>query len=324
MELISEEHYRQQMEEVVEPGLARICRRGFLAARRKRTGSIGKLYYEYYRVADPRGNVVISHGFTENAEKYRELIWYFVREGYQVFIMEHRGHGRSFREVDDVSLTHVEHFRDYVEDFSRFVKRVVIPAGKGKPLYLFAHSMGGAVGAAVLERIPGLFEKAVLSSPMMKVNMGKAPVWLAWLVTAVYTALGYGKEYAPGHCPYPGEGRFEKSSATSRARFDYYEEKKRNHRWMQNHGASCRWAMECIAGAARVRSRRGCARVSCPVLVLQAERDTFVADRGEVLFSDRVRRGRCVKFPGTKHELYRSGNETLEKYLRTIFAFLEE
>lgn len=322
VELISEEHYREQMEEKVEPELAKKRRWGYMRACHGTPDQ--KIYYEYYPLEDPRGNLVISHGFTETAEKYQELIYYFLKEGYQVFIMEHRGHGRSFREVEDVSLTHVEHFRFYVEDFSRFAKRVVLPASRNRPLYLFAHSMGGAVGAAVLERSPGLFERAVLSSPMMKVNMGRAPVWLAWLVAAACTAFGNGKRYAPGHRPYPGEGNFEKSSSTSRARFEYYEEKKKKTPWMQNHGASCRWAVEGLAGAARVRSRRGSRRVSCPVLVLQAEQDAFVADRGEVLFGRRVPEGKCVRFPKTRHELYRSDNETLRKYLETIFLFLEE
>ena len=30
-----------------------------------------------YRAFRPRGVVVISHGFTENAEKYKEIVYYF-------------------------------------------------------------------------------------------------------------------------------------------------------------------------------------------------------------------------------------------------------
>ena len=45
--------------------------------------------------------VVISYGFTENARKYSELIWYFLLDGYSVCVLEHRGHGYSVRDVDD-------------------------------------------------------------------------------------------------------------------------------------------------------------------------------------------------------------------------------
>ena len=48
-----------------------------------------------------RGAVVISYGFTENARKYSELIWYFLLDGYSVCVLEHRGHGYSVRDVDD-------------------------------------------------------------------------------------------------------------------------------------------------------------------------------------------------------------------------------
>ena len=54
-----------------------------------------KMYYEIYKINDDIGGIVISHGFTECIEKYREFIYYLTREGYSVYIMEHRGHGRS-------------------------------------------------------------------------------------------------------------------------------------------------------------------------------------------------------------------------------------
>lgn len=281
-----------------------------------------RIYYECYKRENPLGNIVISHGFTENSGKYKELIYYFLEEGYQVFILDHRGHGRSWRMVEDVSLTHVSYFQEYVNDMIWFTRNIVRPESKGKPLYLFGHSMGGAVGAAVLEQAPELFKKAVLSSPMMKINMGKAPLWFAWLMAALCTLAGRGRKYAPGHHAYTGKERFEDSSAASRARFEYYESKKKENRWMQNNGASCRWAMTCILDAAVVRSRRACSHVRCPVLVMQAEEDAFVTDRGEELFAARIRRGKCIRFPGTKHEIYRSGNAVLKKYMEMIFRFL--
>ena len=36
-------------------------------------------------------------GFTEFAEKYDELVWYFLLAGYSVCVLEHRGHGKSAR-----------------------------------------------------------------------------------------------------------------------------------------------------------------------------------------------------------------------------------
>lgn len=42
-----------------------------------------------YRAFRPRGVVVISHGFTENAEKYKEIVYYFIKEHFHVYLPEH-------------------------------------------------------------------------------------------------------------------------------------------------------------------------------------------------------------------------------------------
>ena len=39
-----------------------------------------------YRAFRPRGVVVISHGFTENAEKYKEIVYYFIKEHFHVYL----------------------------------------------------------------------------------------------------------------------------------------------------------------------------------------------------------------------------------------------
>lgn len=54
-----------------------------------------KIYYEKYIKKDSKGKIVISHGLAECIEKYTEIIYYFLKEGYAVYILEHRGNGRS-------------------------------------------------------------------------------------------------------------------------------------------------------------------------------------------------------------------------------------
>ena len=116
---IKDAGYAQQMQEVIEPYLETCRKNGYYE---RQTGM--PLYYETYTVENPKGNVVIVHGFTENVEKYWEVIYYFIKEKYQVYLMDHRGHGKSFREAGDLdcSLTHVENFEDYIEDLHGFIE----------------------------------------------------------------------------------------------------------------------------------------------------------------------------------------------------------
>ena len=43
-------------------------------------------------------------------------------------------------------------------------------------IYLYGHSMGGGIAAAVAARAPEMFEKVILSSPMIRPLTGGVPV----------------------------------------------------------------------------------------------------------------------------------------------------
>ena len=145
-----------------------------------------------------RGVVVISHGFTEFARKYSEMAWYFLLSGYSVCILEHRGHGHSAHDVSNPSLVWIDDWRRYVADFAAFADTVGREYACGEPLNLYCHSMGGGIGAAVMEHYPSLFDKAVLSAPMIAPVVGM-PTWIARIATGALCGLGFGKARVFGH-----------------------------------------------------------------------------------------------------------------------------
>ena len=135
-----------------------------------------------------RGAIVISHGFTEFARKYSEMAWYFLLAGYSVCILEHRGHGHSVHDVDNPSLVWIDDWRRYVSDFAAFADTVGREYACSEPLNLYCHSMGGGIGAAVMEHYPSLFDKAVLSAPMIAPVVGM-PTWIARIATGALCGL---------------------------------------------------------------------------------------------------------------------------------------
>ena len=145
--LIQAPDYSRVMNDTVLPWLsARGCETSVLSA------DGHPLFCVSYEADNPVGTVVIVHGFTENAYKYAELIWSLLHLGFSVLAYDQRGHGRSWRAdgIPDISVTHVDHFSDYVEDL-----KTVCNAYKDKlpsPWFLFAHSMGGAVASLYLEQ----------------------------------------------------------------------------------------------------------------------------------------------------------------------------
>lgn len=317
MHWITEEAYEEQMRREAEP---------YLAARRE-SGFVERVkgqpvYYEHYRADEPHAVIVISHGFTESLEKFAESIYYMLQAGYEVWAVEHRGHGRSFRLNDNPYVVHTERFEHYVLDLKYLTETLVKPAAGALPVYLFAHSMGGCIGAWMIETYPELFRKAVLSSPMMGLDFGKFSPPAAYVVLGLRSLGGKGKEPMSPVTGFREEPNFAESCGSSECRFLYYHKKRVAEKKFQTSSASQQWIRESIKACARVTSRKETAKIQIPVLLCQAGADTVVKNEAQDLFVSRVKG--CEKFlvPGLRHELYMSDSPYLIPYWEKVFAFL--
>ena len=130
--LLTEQVYTQAMNEIVEPYLNAHGASFFLC--READRAIHVLLYRTKK--PPRGTILVSHGFTENIEKYKEFIYYLLQSGYHVCFPEHCGHGHSYRLTDDLSLVHIDSWQRYIADLL-FTARRVKHALPQLPLYLY-------------------------------------------------------------------------------------------------------------------------------------------------------------------------------------------
>lgn len=315
---LREEDYKSQMDDFVCPFLKQRQKIVWLEREKGK-----KLYCVHYRADNPRGIILIAHGFTETAEKYAECIYYFLQMGLHAFCVEHCGHGHSYRLVDDSSLVFADRFDRYVDDFiftARF-SRMMYP---DLPLFLYAHSMGGGIAAAAAAREPGLFNKAILSSPMIQPDTGAVPWAAAKAIAGFMCFIGMEKRYAAGQKPYHGPEQFEESACTSRARFDYYQKKRHADPLYQMSAISYGWLM-CAVKLKKYLMKKGWKQLKMPLLVFQAQDEKFVSNFQMDRFTEKVRRNgniRQIKVEGAKHEIYNSYGEVLENYWESIRNFI--
>ena len=323
--IILDELLKETMNREVLPFLTAIGSAGYVTVRRRNAGTgKSRLYYEAYRPQAPRGAIVISHGYSESVEKYKEVIYYFTQAGYQVYLADHRGHGRSVRDTDHPCMVHVAHFKDYVRDLHTFIAKVVEPSVNGQlPLYLYAHSMGGAIGALYLEAWPDTFQKAVLSAPMLSLSMGALPIPCARALGRIRIRLNRGATYPPGQHPFTPGDAFETSCSSCRQRYDYYREKKEANPLFQTCGSSYGWAYEALNACHHVTQKKNCRRITVPVLVFQSTNDTTVTSSGIERFVANTPSAALVKVDQSKHEIYNSTASVLKEYYQRIFDFLQ-
>lgn len=322
MEIISETGYRDRMDREVVPFLEKSRHCGFFSPEDGRI-PVSKVYFESYRREDARGVVVIVHGFTESAEKYVEMIYYFLQAGHQVYIMDLRGHGRSVREQNDLSLVHIGRYQQYLTDLEYMAENVVSCEDRALPMYLYGHSMGGGIAAAFMEWKPETFSRAVLSSPMIRPLTGGIPIGIVCGIAGIGARLGKGGRYVPGHHAFRGDETFESSASTSAERFAYYARKRQKEKLFQTNGASYSWLREAARMSNYILKKKNCRKIIGKVLVFQAEQDDYVDKAAQDLFVSRVSGARLAPAAGTKHEIYMSDDEHMRRYVGEVLEFFD-
>ena len=315
--ILPESNYAAVMAETVEP---------YLDSRRQEmdmplsTG--GTLHAEVYEQPDATRAVVILHGYTESAEKFREMTWYFLNEKFNVYAIDHRGHGKSVRKISDTSITHVDAFSDNLRDLEEFMSGVVLPRTEHLPRVLYAHSMGGAIGGMTLMNHPEYFARAVLTAPMIAPSSAPLPRWAGNLAAAFMCAIGkredrafIGKPFSPENEP------FETSCATSRVRFDYYERKRIDNAHLQNCSPTYGWVQEAIGVTKVLLDPAKDKQITTPLLLCQASLDKTVCLPEQKQFVAQVPGAKLSVYPA-KHEIYMSTNDVMEKYVPEVIEFL--
>lgn len=313
---INEDTYEKNMIEEILPFLESHKTSGTFSAQ---DGT--SLYYEQYLLEAPKAHIVMLHGYTENLQKYKEPIFYFLKQGYNVSLLDHRSHGYSERQSDDIYQVHIDSFEDYVQDVHTFMTDVVT---KGDDLHylLYAHSMGGAIGTRYLELYPETFTAAVLSSPMMAIETGHIPEFLSRWVARLMDLTGFGEHYIFGQGTLDLTSNFEASASTSKARYDFQHKIFANDKQLQLSGGSFHWLNESFHIVDTLI--RGADQITTPILLFQSGNDSFVRPEGHYAFVDQTPFASLIQVKEAKHELYNTPNDIMIPYFNTIFKFYQE
>ena len=301
----------------------------YIGARRTDMRVSGKdgraLFVSRFDADAPRGTVLIVHGFTENVEKFSELIHSLLINGMSVVAYDQRGHGRSWRApgLKDVSLTHVDRFDDYVEDLRRVYADAVAPMPR--PHRIFCHSMGGAVTALFLEDPRGAaIERAAMCAPMIAPDLKGLPTPVGRLLCGGAGALGMGKRRVFISRPYVYPDDFDTAPANGRARFDWYETVRRDHPEFQNNGPTYGWTLESIDVTRRILAPGAPERIEARIQLYTAALDDTVLPGPQKAFIDRVPRGEHFTVRDAKHEVFRSTDAVLFPWWAGVLRFLTE
>ena len=99
-----------------------------------------KIYYQKWSPeGKPKAVILIAHGYAEHSGRYMNVVNHFIPSGYQIYALDHRGHGKSEGKLDEIS-----DFSIFVADLRKLfcIIREEYPDDK---IFLTGHSMGSVI-----------------------------------------------------------------------------------------------------------------------------------------------------------------------------------
>ena len=132
------------------------------------------IYPHFTDAEKVRGSVVILHGMAEHHDRYNDFADFLNENGYDVFLYDHRGHGK------DKKYEELGHFADnggyrLVVSDAIAVLAYVGNNNRGDRLILFGHSMGSLIARIVISEFDTLDAVVIAGTtnpPALKTTMG--------------------------------------------------------------------------------------------------------------------------------------------------------
>jgi alpha-beta hydrolase superfamily lysophospholipase len=130
------------------------------------TGARGVEIYWQGRLpaGEPTGVLLVVHGLGEHSGRYGNVEDAVLPDGWAVYGLDHRGHGRS-----GGRRTHLVRYDDWLADLDAF-RRQVVARHDGLPVVMLGHSMGGQIALAYALEHQDTLSGLVLSAPALRNN----------------------------------------------------------------------------------------------------------------------------------------------------------
>lgn len=314
--LIKDNHFTECIASIHET-LEKYCHRGHFASY-----DGAQMYYEFYLAKNASASILVLHGLSEFTKKYEELTWYFLNNGYNVFLYDLRGHGYSYHELEDLQMIHINSFDEYVRDTDYFANQIVKPNSSDLPLYIYGHSMGGAIASIYVSEHAHVAEKLLLSCPLVAPCMSMPHPIMKFLST--YSVRHYG----PYYCMNP-EKRFNPESKgsnnpyVSQSRFKHYMKLRCDDEHYQSTPMTMSWMHNALLLKKRLTKPLK-KKIHIPLLILNAEKDTTVVNKVHKQLARRFENATIQTIPNIDHALYSGTDEIMPLYVNTILQFFSQ
>ena len=267
------------------------------------------------------GTVVICQGRSEFIEKYFEVIGELQARGFGVVAFDWRGQGGSQRALKNPRKGHVDDFTLYWQDIAAMEQHLLPQCAK--PWFGLGHSMGGAILLDMAGSGVNIFDRLVLTAPMLDIYGLKYPQ-ASRLVIATLDALGLGGAYAPGGGNTAGNTLpFAHNVLTSDpTRYRRTANILATAPQIGLGHCTIGWLDAAFRLIKKLADPEFPRRTLTPILILGAGNDKVVDQRAVEAFAHRLKVGRLITLPHCEHEIMMENNTLRAEFWAAFEAFI--
>jgi len=254
-----------------------------------------------------RGSVILSPGRSEPIEKYFEVVRELLGRGFVVLVHDWHGQGLSVRMLKDPLAGHALGWKHFLGDYRRMLGQ--FEARLPKPWIAMGHSMGGGMTALALAEGEDRFAAAVLSAPMLGLNLGRVTPRSAGALAGFMRLIGRGGAYAaPAIDPF--DETFDGNSLThDERRYELFKAQLRASPELRISGPTFGWLLFALTLCARVRKSPRIDRLQIPLVIALAEQERLCDNSAAAAVAARAPFGRSFEIAGAFHEILMETDE---------------
>ena len=271
-----------------------------------------------------KGSIILLGGRKEFMEKYAETIEELKQRQFDVYSMDWRGQGLSSRLLANRHKGHINDYSEYIEDLNYFVNNIVKP-GAVSPLMIFGHSMGGHVALRFLHDFPEAADKAVLTSPMIDINIPSFPRWLVRFIAFCASGAGFGHSYSVGSKGYSASNiKFEGNTLTSDpVRFMDEHRAIAESPELALGGVTYGWLAATFKSIDILSCAEYAGKIKTPVLIISAGKDRIVSQAAQREICSIMGKGTFVCIPDSFHEILKERDIVRKTFWKEFDEFAE-
>ncbi len=274
---------------------------------------------------ESKGTIVLTTGFREPIEKYFEVIRDMTDRGFSVWAMDWHGQGGSDRYLKDhPQRMYNEDYKEHIDTLHQFTNDIVKKSSG--PLILMAHSMGANIGMRYLKEHDGVFDSAIMTSPMCDIKTPGFPRPVAQMLVKAARLGNFLGEYVPmaGDWNEKEHVFFTNKVTSDQARYDVIPEIYRMKPELKMGEATYGWVLQAFNSIDILHGVNYLQSIKTPILMGIAGNDDIVDSAASIRAAGLVSNCIRIDVPGAKHEIWMERDELRAPWLTRVSAFLEE